>query len=210
MCRITTPAIVQGEEAVQGRVAHRVAAPEVADDGLADDRNRREEVRDHGGAPEAHLAPGKHVAHEGGGHHQDEDDHTENVENLTGRLVGAVVEVPEDVDVDGDEEHRRAVGVQVADQPAVVHVAHDVLDGLERHAGVRGVVHRQEHAGHDLGDEHEHQDGAEGPEIGQVPRNRERDEGRVNEACDGQTALEPLTEGALGNVSCGMVAHDIA
>jgi hypothetical protein len=200
--------VVQGEEAVEGRVAHRVAAPEKLLDGLAHQRDGREQVGDHRGAPEAHLAPGKHVAHEGGGHHEDEDDHAEDVQNLAGRLVGPVVEVPEDVEVDGDEEHRRAVGVQVAQEPAIVHVAHDVLDGLERHGGVGRVVHGQEHAGDDLGDEHEGQDGAEGPEIGQVPRHREGHEGRVDEAGDRQAALEPLAEGALGNVGGGMLAHD--
>ena len=174
---------------------------------VADERDRREEVGDHGGAPEAHLAPGQHVAHEGGGHHQQEDDHAEDPEDLARRLVGAVVEAAEDVDVDGDEEHRRAVGVQVAQQPAVVHVAHDVLDGLEGQRGVRRVVHGQAHAGHDLRDQHERQDGAEGPEIVQVPRHREGDERGMDEARDRQAALEPLAEGALGNVGCGMLAH---
>ena len=70
--------------------------------------------------------------------------HAEDPEDLARRLVGAVVEAAEDVDVDGDEEHRGAVGVQVAQQPAVIHVAHDVLDGVEGQRGVRRVVHRQE------------------------------------------------------------------
>ena len=100
--------------------------------------------------PEAHLAPGQHVAHEGGRHHQQVDDDAEDPQHLARRLVGAVVEAAEDVDVDGDEEHRGAVGVQVAQQPAVVHVAHDVLDRVEGHVDLRRVVHRQHDAGDDL------------------------------------------------------------
>ena len=45
-----------------------------------------------------------------------------------GVLVGAVVDAAEDVAVDREEEQRRAVGVHVAQRPAAVHVAHDVLD----------------------------------------------------------------------------------
>src|SRR5215217_2969012 len=29
----------------------------------------------------------------------------------------------------------------------------------------------------------------------------------MDEACNRQTALEPLAKGALGNISCGMLAH---
>ena len=42
--------------------------------------------------------------------------------------LGTVIKPAEDVDVDGDEEERRAVGVHVAQQPAGIHVAHDLLD----------------------------------------------------------------------------------
>jgi hypothetical protein len=51
----------------------------------------------------------------------------------------------------------------VADQPAVVHVAHDVLDRVEGERDMRRVVHDQHDAGDDLHDQHEGQDAAEGP-----------------------------------------------
>jgi hypothetical protein len=54
------------------------------------------------------------------------------------------------VDVDGEEEHRGAAGVDVAQQPAVIDVADDQFDRLEGEIGVRRVVHRQDHAGQDL------------------------------------------------------------
>ena len=37
--------------------------------------------------------------------------------------------------------------MQIAQQPAIVHVAHDVLDGVEGEAGIGRVVHRQHDAG---------------------------------------------------------------
>ena len=123
--------------------------------------------------PERHLAPRQHVAEEGGGDHQQIDDDAEDPQHLARRLVGAVIEAAEHVDVDGEEEHRRAVGVHVAHQPAVIDVAHDVLDGVEGHGRGRHVVHRQHDAGDDLDAQHEGQDAAEGvPEV-QVPRRRE-------------------------------------
>ena len=42
-------------------------------------------------------------------HHQQEDDDTEDPENLTRRLVGAVVEPAEDMNDHGDEEDRDAM-----------------------------------------------------------------------------------------------------
>ncbi len=139
---------------------------------LADQGDRREQVGDDGGTPEAHLAPGQHIAHEGGGHHQNEDDDAEQPQQLARRLVGAVIEPAEDVQIDDDEEHRRPVHVQIADQPAVIHVAHDVLDGIEGHGGFRRVVHGQ----HDAGDDHHHQheagQRAEAPHVVQVARRR--------------------------------------
>ena len=142
--------IVQREEALQRRVADREAAPKPGDDRFADDRYRREEVGDDGGAPETHLAPRQRVAEEPGRHHQKIENDAEDPEHLAWLLVRAVVHAAEHVDVDRDKEHRCAVRVQVAQQPAVIHVAHDMLDGIERHVGVRRVVHHQNDAGDDL------------------------------------------------------------
>ena len=132
--------------------------------------------------PEAHLAPRQRVAHERRRHHHDEDEHADDPQHLARRLVGAVVEAAEDMDVGGEEEHRGADRVQVADQPAEVHVAADALDGIEGRLGARLVVHGQHDAGDDLRDEHEGQDAAERPQIIEVARRREVDELRVHHA----------------------------
>ena len=197
--------VVQREEAVERRVVDREAAPQPGDDALADERDGREQVGDDGGAPEAHLAPGQHVAHEGRRHHQQQDDHAQHPQQLARRLVGAVVEAAEDVDVDHDEEHRGAVGVRVAQQPAVVHVAHDVLDASRtRSRRVRRVVHRQHDAGDDLQHQHDAGERAEVPEVVQVLRRRVGDELLVAPGDERQPVVDPAHHAALedgvGNV----------
>ncbi len=142
--------VVQREEAVERRVVDRRPAEEPGLDVRADQRDRREEAGDDRGAPERHLAPGQDVAHEGRRHHQEVDQHPDDPGDLARLLVGAVVDAAEDVAVDREEEQRRAVGVDVAQRPAAVDVAHDVLDRGEGEAGVRGVVHDEHDARRDL------------------------------------------------------------
>ena len=171
--------VVQGEEAVQGRVIDCEAAPQPCGDGLADQWQGTEQVGDHHGAVEAHLAPGQDVAHEGRGHHQQVYHAAQDPEELAGRLVGAVIEATEHVGVDGDEEHRGPVGVHVAYQPAVVHVPHDPLDRGEGIVHVGHVVHGQDDAGDQLDAQAERQDPAKGIPVVQVLRGREIDQAIV-------------------------------
>ena len=159
---------------------------------LADDRDRREEVGDDGRAPEAHLAPRQRVAEEAGRHHQQVDDDAEDPEHFARRLVGAVVEAARHVDVDSEEEHRRADGVHVADQPAVVHVAADAFDGRERHLRRSANSAWQHDAREDLHAQHEHQDAAERPHVVEVARRREVDELAVHHARDRQALVHPF------------------
>ena len=76
------------------------------------------------------------------------------------------------MDVERDEEHRRAIGVDIADQPPVIDITHDVLGGVESQPGIRGIVHRQHDAGDNLYTETECEDGAEGVPDVQVARRR--------------------------------------
>ena len=147
--------VVQRIKTVQRRIADGIAAPQPGHDRIADAGNRREQVGDDGRRPEAHLPPRQHVAHEAGDHHQQEQDDAEDPQHLARILVGAVIHAARDVSIDGDEEERGAVGVQVAQQPPVIDVAHDRFDGIEGEIDVRRVVHRQHDAGDDLRAEHE-------------------------------------------------------
>ncbi len=197
--------VVQREKAIQSRIIDRRAAEEQRLDRFADDRERGEEIGDDGRAPERHLAPGEHIAHEGRRHHQNEDDDAEDPVQLARLLVGPVIEPAEHVDVDGEEEHRGAVGVRITHQPAVIHIAHDVLDAVERHVFVRRVVHGEHDAGDDLRNEADDEDGAEGPPVIEVLGRRKFHEIRT-EAHDRQALVEPALDRGLGLV-CRSVGH---
>jgi hypothetical protein len=156
--------------------------------------DRAEEVGDDGGRPERHLAPGQDVAHESRDDHQHVDDHAENPQNLAGRLIRAVIEASEDVDVDREEKERRAVGVHVAQQPAIVDVAHDVFDAVEGHRRIGHVVHREHDASDDLHAQHEGEDRAESVPDVQIPGRRKSRHRVVRKPQDRQTRVEPAGE----------------
>ena len=152
---------MQGEEPVQGRVRHHVIATDQDRQVRTDERHRAEQVHDHLCAPVGHLPPGEQVPEERLGHQAMVDDHAEDPDEFARLLVRTVQQRAEHVQVDHDEEHRRAGGVDVADQPAAGDVPHDVLDRAEREVRVGLVVHREEDAGNDLDDQHQHRHGAE-------------------------------------------------
>src|SRR5665213_421733 len=68
------------------------------------------------------------------------------------------------MDVDGCEKHRCSHRMHISDQPTVIHIAHDVLDGFEGAAEGRNVMHREYDAGHD----HDHQHDAR--ERSKIPK----------------------------------------
>ena len=199
--------IVQREEAGERRRVDGEAAPQQGRQGLADQGQGAEQAGDHLGPPEAHLAPGQHVAHERRHHHQEVDDAAQQPQHLAGRLVGAVVHSAQDVDVDGQEEHRSAVGVQAADQPAEVDVAHDAaLHGDEGLIAAGDVVHGQDDAGDDLHHQAERQDAAEGVPVVEVPRRREFQQIGA-EPDDRQARIEPALDRGSRLIGAWMLAH---
>jgi hypothetical protein len=191
--------IVEREEAVQRRLVWRIAAEQPLLDRLADDRDRPEQAGDHLGAPEAHLAPGQDVAHERRRHHQQKDDEAEHPHQLARRLVGAVIHAPEDVDVGDDEEQAGAVGVGVAEEPALVDVAHDVLDRLEGMVAGRRIMHGENDPGDDLDGQSQAGENPEIPPVIQVARHRIAAADRaVDEARKRQPLVEPAHQRVLG------------
>ena len=168
----------QNAEEAKKRLAHLhgLEHPVAADQQRqvrTDEGHGGEQVDDHLGAPERHLAPGQQVAHEGLGHQRQEDQRAEDPDELAGLAVGTVEQAAEHVQIHHDEERRGAGGVHVADQPAARHVTHDVFDRSEGHrdaggvqGGIRLVVHHQEDAGDDL--DHQHQQGQRAEEIPEV------------------------------------------
>ena len=203
--------IMQREEAVERSIIRREAAEQPLLDRLADQRNRAEQAGDDLGTPEAHLAPGQHIAHESGRHHQQEDDHAKQPDHLARRLVGAEIEAAENVDIDYHEEGRSAVGVGIAHQPAPVDVAHDVFDRIESDPGIGGIMHRQHDAGDDLHAQADQREKAEVPPIVDIARHRiARADGIIDQPRQRQLFVHPLHEGMARLVFFGPgKAHDM-
>ncbi len=157
---------MQRKEAVQGDPRDQVVATYHLRQVCPDDRNRREQRDDHLRPPVGHLPPGQQIAHEGLGHQRQIDAHAEDPYQLARRTVGAIQQATEHVQIDDHEEGRGAGGMHVADQPAVLHIAHDVLDGGKGLLGTRRIAHRQPDAGQYLIDQH--QQGQRAEEVEEV------------------------------------------
>ena len=108
-----------------------------------------------GGAPKAHLAPGKDITHKRRRHHQEHDHNAKHPKQLPWCLVRTVVEAAENMDVDHDEEERCTIRMGIAQQPAIIDVAHDVLDARKGIVDMRRVVHGEHDAGHNLQYQHD-------------------------------------------------------
>ena len=186
--------VVQAVEALEGRIANPVAAQDPGEQLVADQRDRREHVGDHGCRPEAHLPPRQHVAHESGGHRRQQDEHAEPPQHLARPPVRAVIETAEEMDVDDGEEGGGPVGVHVAEQPTVIDVAHDVLDAVEGEIGVRRVVHGEDYAGDQLDHQRQPRQGTKVPPVVEVSRGRIDDQRIAHQGKDRQAVVDPLDD----------------
>jgi hypothetical protein len=196
--------IVEREEAGQRRLVGRIAAKQPHPKRLSDHRYCAEKAGYDLGAPIAHLPPGKDVAHEGGRHHQQVDDEAQDPHQLARRLVAAVIDAPENVDVGDDEEEAGAVRMGVAEKPAGVDVAHDVFDRGEGPVRARDIPHRKDDSGQDL--DHKEQSGEypEIPPVIEVAGHRIATADRsVDEARKRQPLVDPAHERMLGFVGLG-------
>ena len=119
---------VQRKEPVQRDSGQQIIAADPGHDVLANHGNSAEQRNDHLCAPVGHLPPRQHIAYEGLGHEHDKNHHAEDPDELTRLLVRAIHERPHHVQIDHDKKRRRAGGVHVAQQPSVIHIAHDVFD----------------------------------------------------------------------------------
>ena len=146
---------MQGEEAVQGNAGDQVVTTNPLGEVATNHRDGTEQRNDDLGTPVGHLAPRQQVTHEGLGHQRQVDQHAEQPDQLAGLLVGAVEQAAEHVQVNHDEERRSTRGVQVAQNPAVFDVTHDVLDRGECLFCRGREAHGQPHTGDDLVDQHQ-------------------------------------------------------
>ena len=146
---------MQCEEAVQGHPGNQVITADPGHQILAHHRNGTEQGDDHLRPPVGHLAPGQHIADEGFRHQHHENEHAEDPDQLARLLVGAVDQGAEHVQIHDHKERRGASRVHVAQHPAVIDIAHDVLDRGKGLLRAGGVVHGQPDAGQQLIDQHQ-------------------------------------------------------
>src|ERR1700691_1094281 len=105
--------------------------------------------------------------------------------------------------------------MQIADQPAVLHLAHDEFDRVERGRGPDFVEHGQEDAGDQLQYQcHQRQRAEEVPEV-EVLRRVVLGQLRTPEYVDRQALIDPAPEptadsGALASLAGGFVRHQAA
>ena len=103
------------------------------------------------------------------------------------------------MDVDDEEEHRGPGGVNISDEPSVVHVAHDVFDGSERTGSCGRIMHREHYAGHDHDDEHDAGQRSEVPKVIEIPRSRIFVQLTAKKCEDRQSIIDPLAHAARGS-----------
>src|SRR5690606_26198712 len=119
---------VQCKEAVQRNAGDQVVTTDPLGQVVADDRDGTEQRNDHLGTPVGHLSPWQQVTHEGFSHQSQIDHHAEDPHQLARLLIRAVENAAEHVQVNHDEERRSTRGVQIAQNPAVLHITHDVFN----------------------------------------------------------------------------------
>ena len=146
---------MQCKETVQRDAGDKIVTTDPLSQIVADDRNGTEQRNDHLGTPVGHLPPRQQITHEGFGHQRQVNHHAEDPHQLARLLVRTVEQTTEHMQIHHHKERRSAGGVQVADDPAVLHVAHDVLDGREGAFGRRLEAHRQPDTGQYLIDQNQ-------------------------------------------------------
>ena len=152
---------VQREEAVQGDTGDQEVATYPLRQIRTDERNRTEQGDDHLSTPVGHLTPRQQVTHEGFTHQHQIDQHTEQPDQLTRLLIRAVHQATQHVQIHHHEERRCAGRVQVTQQPAILHITHDVLNGGKGTVGGGLVAHGQPDTGNQLINQHQHGQRAE-------------------------------------------------
>ena len=185
---------VQREEAIKGNARDQVIAANPGDDIFTKHRNRPKQRDDYLGTPVGHLAPGQHVAYEGLCHEHHKNHHAKQPDQLTGLLVGSIQQGTEHVQVDHDEEGRGSGGVHIAQHPAEIDIAHDVLDRGEGTLLTRVKTHGQPDTGQQLVDQHQQGENAKVvPEV-KILRRVVLGHVGVPRAHDGQTLINPVPQ----------------
>src|SRR5207249_5948073 len=99
---------------------------------------------------ERELVPGQQVAAEPEPEHQEEEQNAADPGQLSRLSIRFQNEDAEEVCEGQTNQQIRRPAVDVANQPAELHLRDDELDTLIRFAGARTIVEQQQNAGEDL------------------------------------------------------------
>src|SRR5690606_24337554 len=132
---------MQCEEAVQCDTGQQIVAADPFHQRLTDIRNGTEQGDDYLCPPIGHLPPGQQVAHEAFSHQCQIDKHTEDPHEFAGSTVGTVHHAAEHMEIDNSKERGSTGRVKIANQPAILDIAHDVQLDRGKGAFAGGVIH---------------------------------------------------------------------
>src|SRR6516164_3484052 len=102
------------------------------------------------------------------------------------------------MNVDDGEKHRPAVRMNIADEPTIVDVAHEALDGIEGKVGARCVLRGQYDPRGDHDYEHDPGQRTVVPPVAEVARGRVFVELVVKELDERQPVIDPADDPGCG------------
>src|SRR5664279_4242159 len=146
------------------------AAAQQFDHDAANERGAPGDVGPHLGGPIRLLVPRQQVAGERETQHDEQQPDAEQPAHFAGVLVGTETEDADHVGHDEDHHGRGAPVVDATEEVSAQDMALDVANAVVGMIGRRGVVHRHDHAGHHLHEEHRQRGAAKRMPPGESPR----------------------------------------
>src|SRR3984893_16960053 len=95
------------------------------------------------------------------------------------------------MNINDRKKHRRAVHMGIAQEPAIIHVAHNSFDRIEGEIGAWSILHREKNAGDDHHYQHDPGERAVVPPITKIPRCRIFVQLVIQKLDEGQPIIDP-------------------
>ena len=102
------------KKTVQGGIGNDIIATDQQGQIFTHHGDGAKQGNNHLCAPEGHLPPRQQITHESLGHQQHENHHAKQPEQFTRLFVGTVEQRPEHMQINHNEERRRARGMHIA------------------------------------------------------------------------------------------------
>lgn len=136
---------MEGKETGQCRLTDSETTSKSTDELLTDGGEDGEKVCNNGCTSEAHLPPRQDITHEGGRHHQKEDDDTKGPYKKVLHRIQPIVDTTSYMDIDDKEEEGCTIGVHITKESTAINIPHDMLDQVKGTLSQRGVMEGQDY-----------------------------------------------------------------